>query len=328
MCKYEALSSPYGRFNYNFDNLFTPECSICRGRLAVLAAAGILSACLCMLAGVGMLQSRKPTALLASRHYHKTGLYYKDRGLSGTEKEAIQRSKDLARNVRLEEERNPSLVKRFMSAYAKLEQDAAEVTDHARVDLIEEYNFGFKPWARAHGLKGSRTSQLKVIMTECVKCVSECPAYVKNPIKAGNYEDFSRQAKKECGMCFEGVEGPCPANKDNHGVLHVAHEHATTLHLQDSAPNPVAGTYAVDPYTKATYPRTMGTNQVFLGKAYKASFAKKSTTLKVASNSGTSKLSTNSQPNPVAGTYAVDPYSKASYPRSMGTNQVFLGHAN
>ena len=33
-------------------------------------------------------------------------------------------------------------------------------------------------------------------------------------------------------------------------------------------PNPVQGTYATDPFTKTTYPRTMGTNQVFLGRPY------------------------------------------------------------
>jgi hypothetical protein len=68
-------------------------------------------------------------------------------------------------------------------------------------------------------------------------------------------------------MCYEGVKGPCPANEDNHGVLRVAQRHATSLHSADPGPNPVQGTYSQSPYTKTTYDRSMGTNQVFLGHA-------------------------------------------------------------
>ena len=120
---------------------------------AIVAALGAL-AC------VGTLvvrQAGSSTALQA--------LWYKTKGLTWQEKQAIKKSKALARNVRLEEERNPSLVRRFMNAYHA-----------AGTALEEEYDYQFKPWAYAHGLKGSETSQLKVIMTECVKCVSECPA--------------------------------------------------------------------------------------------------------------------------------------------------------
>jgi hypothetical protein len=280
-----------------------------RGGLAALAAAGVLAACL----GLVTLASRRaaaPTVLMS--------LWYKDgRGLTYSERSAIKKSKQLATNVRLEEQRNPSLVQRFMKAYRS-----------ANLAMTEEYDYQFKPWAVEHGLKGSHTSQLKVIMTECVKCVSECPAYVKNPIKAGSFEEFSHVAQKECGMCYEGVEGPCPANADNHGVLRVADKHdTTTLFKSDKGPNPVQGTYAQSPYTKATYPRSMGTNQVFLGKAYKAGFAKQSATLKVASK-GVTSLHTDPGPNPVQGTYTQSPYTMATYPRSMGTNQAFLGHAN
>ncbi len=38
------------------------------------------------------------------------------------------------------------------------------------------------------------------------------------PIKADSFDDFSHLAKKECGMCYGGVKGPCPANADNRGV--------------------------------------------------------------------------------------------------------------
>jgi hypothetical protein len=216
---------------------------------AALAVAGVLAAAL-VCAGVVVVSQRagRPAALLSTQ-----GLYYSDRGPTWAERDAIKESKALSNQVRLEEERNPSLVKRFMQAYRA-----------AGVALTEEYDYEFKPWAHEHGLKGSRTSQLKVIMTECVKCVSECPAYVKHPIKADSFDDFSHLVKKECGMCYEGVKGPCPANADNHGVLRVAHRHAQSLHAAD--PNPVAGTYAKSPYTKETYPRSMGTNQVFLGK--------------------------------------------------------------
>lgn len=122
--------------------------------------AGI-GATLGALACVGMLavrQAGSPTAL-------GQALWYTTKGVTWQEKEAIKKSKALARNVRLEEERNPSLVRRFMNAYHA-----------AGTALTEEYDYEFKPWAYAHGLKGSQTSQLKVIMTECVKCVSECPA--------------------------------------------------------------------------------------------------------------------------------------------------------
>jgi len=280
---------------------------LARGR-----TAAVLAACLGALACIGMVASRQsgpPTALMS--------LWYKDgRGLTYEEKGAIKKSKALANHVRFEEERNPSLVKRFMKVYHQ-----------AGVAMTEEYDYEFKPWAHAHGLRGSQTSQLKVIMSECVKCVSECPAYEKHPIKAGSFEEFSHVAQKECGMCYEGVKGPCPANEDNHGVLRVAHKQATALHTTDpKAPNPVTGTYATSPYTKATYPRSMGTNQVFLGKAYKAGFAKQSTTLKVA-RKVTSLAHTDTGPNPVTGTYAKLPFTK-SYDRNMGTNQVFLGHAN
>ena len=30
------------------------------------------------------------------------------------------------------------------------------------------------------------------------------------PIKADSFDDFSHLAKKECGMCYEGVKGPRP----------------------------------------------------------------------------------------------------------------------
>ena len=35
-----------------------------------------------------------------------------------------------------------------------------------------------------------------------------------------------------------------------------------------------------------------------------------------------------SDPNPEEGTYALSPFTKQTYPRQMGTNQVFLGHVN
>ena len=85
--------------------------------------------------------------------------------MTNREKEAVRRSKQLAHNVRLEQERNPTLVQRFMNAYA-----------NAKLAMREEYDYKIKPWASSHGLKSSRTSQLKVVMSECVKCVSECPA--------------------------------------------------------------------------------------------------------------------------------------------------------
>jgi len=279
-----------------------------RGR----AAAVVLAACLAALACISMAAVRQagaPTALMS--------LWYKDgRGLTYGERNAIKKSKALANHVRLEEERNPSLVKRFMKVYHQ-----------AGLAMTEEYDYEFKPWAHAHGLKGSHTSQLKVIMSECVKCVSECPAYVKDPIKAGSFEEFSRTAQQECGMCYEGVKGPCPANVDNHGVLRVADRHAYSLHTADpKTPNPVTGTYATSPYTMATYPRSMGTNQVFLGKAYKSAYSRQAATLKVAR--GVTSLHTDTGPNPVKGTYSTSPYTKATYDRNMGTNQVFLGHAN
>ena len=223
-------------------------CACTRGRATALVAAGVLAAALACAAVVVSRRAGTRAALLSSQ-----GLWYTDRGLTWQEKNAIKESKALAQKVRLEEKNNPSLVQRFMNAYRE-----------AGIAMTEEYDYEFKPWAREHGLKGSHTSQLKVIMSECVKCVSECPAYVKHPIEAGSFDEFSRQAKKECGMCYEGVKGPCPANADDHGVLRVAHRHATSLHT--AGPNPVAGTYSQSPYTKQTYPRSMGTNQVFLGQ--------------------------------------------------------------
>ena len=221
--------------------------------MALQLRAGGAALALCAVACAGLLLTERPapTALQA--------LWYKTKGLTWQEKQAIQESKALARNVRLEEERNPSLVRRFMNAYHA-----------AGTALEEEYDYEVKPWAYAHGLKGSQTSQLKVVMTECIKCVSECPAYVKHPIKAADFQAFSHIAQKECGMCYEGVKGPCPANEDNHGVLRVAHRHATSLHAAAQGPNPVQGTYSQSPYTKTTYDRSMGTNQVFLGHANKA----------------------------------------------------------
>jgi len=265
--------------------------------MATVAPRALVALALCAVACAGLLLTARPapTALQA--------LWYKDRGLTWQEKQAIKESKALANNVRLEEERNPSLVRRFMKAYHA-----------AGTALEEEYDYGFKPWAYAHGLKGSQTSQLKVVMTECIKCVSECPAYVKHPIKAADFQEFSHIAQKECGMCYEGVKGPCPANEDNHGVLRVAHQHATSLHAAAQGPNPVQGTYAQSPYTKTTYDRSMGTNQVFLGHANKA----RAMVLHTADTG----------PNPVQGTYAQSPYTKTTYDRSMGTNQVFLGRAN
>ena len=121
--------------------------------------------------------------------------------------------------------------------------------------------------APAHIAALERQQELKVVMSECVDCLSACPGYVQNRSSFDNtssFNEFSRLAQKECGMCYEGVKGPCPANADNHGVLRVAHRHATSLHT--AGPNPVAGTYSQSPYTKQTYPRSMGTNQVFLGQ--------------------------------------------------------------
>ena len=63
-------------------------------------------------------------------------------------------------------------------------------------------------------------------------------------------------------------------------------------------------------------------------QAYKAAFARRSATLKVASRGVTSLHAVDKgQPNPVEGTYAPSPYSKSVWPRTMGTNQVFLGQA-
>jgi len=62
-------------------------------------------------------------------------------------------------------------------------------------------------------------------------------------------------------------------------------------------------------------------------QAYKAAFARRAT-LKVASKGITSlHTADKEQPNPVEGTYATLPYSKSVWPRTMGTNQVFLGQA-
>jgi hypothetical protein len=93
---------------------------------------------------------------------------------------------------------------------------------------------------------------------------------VKHPIKASTFEEFSHVAKQECGMCYEGVKGPCPANIDNHGVLRVAQDGATQLHSMGAMPNPAKGEFAVSPYTKEAYPWSMGTNQVFLRHTNKA----------------------------------------------------------
>jgi len=41
-----------------------------------------------------------------------------------------------------------------------------------------------------------------------------------------------------------------------------------SLHTANPPPNPVQGTYALSPFTKTTYPRSMGTNQVFLGRPF------------------------------------------------------------
>jgi hypothetical protein len=65
----------------------------------------------------------------------------------------------------------------------------------------------------------------------------------------------------------------------------------------------------------------------FHAQAYKAAFAKQSASLKVPRKGVSSLHSVDKAPNPVAGTYATSPYTKSTWPRSMGTNQVFLGQA-
>mmetsp|Transcript_49114 Transcript_49114/g.154178 ORF Transcript_49114/g.154178 Transcript_49114/m.154178 type:complete len:89 (-) Transcript_49114:142-408(-) len=87
------------------------------------------------------------------------------------------------------------------------------------VDMQMVYDYKIRPWEAAHGLKDKHAQQLRVVMTECVDCVSRCPAYKQHPFKADNFEQFQEKAMKRCGNCFEGVKGPCPANRDNHGVL-------------------------------------------------------------------------------------------------------------
>ena len=72
------------------------------------------------------------------------------------------------------------------------------------------------------GLKGEQkpfNQQLAVVMSECISCVQSCPSYKKQPFKADTFDEFEGMAKAQCGSCFNGVKGPCPANKDNHGVL-------------------------------------------------------------------------------------------------------------
>lgn len=61
--------------------------------------------------------------------------------------------------------------------------------------------------------------QLAVVMTECVKCVEGCSAYKEKPFAASDFDEFERLAQAQCSSCFKGVQGPCPANKDNHGVV-------------------------------------------------------------------------------------------------------------
>jgi hypothetical protein len=61
--------------------------------------------------------------------------------------------------------------------------------------------------------------QLAVVMTECVKCVEGCDAYKAEPFQAKDFGEFETMAKAKCQSCFNGVQGPCPANKDNHGVV-------------------------------------------------------------------------------------------------------------
>ena len=222
-------------------------------------AVGAAIACCCLaIAVAGLSASRR-----VDRGALAQVLWYpaRDRGMTARERAAVARSKELARGVRREAERNPSLVQRFMNAY-----------DSARLNMVQEYDYRIKPWAVAHGLKGSprgraaELTQLKVVMSECVKCVSECPAYVKHPIQASTFEDFSRAAKDECGMCFHAVAGPCPANEDNHGVLRVAGRGVTSLH---SAGKPRLMHGHATNMEKAS-PREMGTNIVFLGHAEKA----------------------------------------------------------
>ena len=98
--------------------------------------------------------------------------------------------------------------------------------------------------APAHIAALERQQELKVVMSECVDCLSACPGYVQNRSSFDNtssFNEFSRLAQKECGMCYQGVKGPCPADANNHGVLRAVDNkrgglRATSLH---AAPPPL-----------------------------------------------------------------------------------------
>mmetsp|Transcript_29513 Transcript_29513/g.66808 ORF Transcript_29513/g.66808 Transcript_29513/m.66808 type:complete len:163 (-) Transcript_29513:132-620(-) len=144
--------------------------------------------------------------LLRQSQPQRSALFYNDRGLTYKEKEAIRKSKELARTASGPSE--PSLVDTFMGAWRR-----------GMVDMQMVYDYKIRPWEAAHGLKDKHAQQLRVVMTQCVDCVSGCPAYKLHPFRADNFDQFQKMAMKQCGNCFEGVKGPCPANKDNHGVL-------------------------------------------------------------------------------------------------------------
>ena len=103
--------------------------------------------------------------------------------------------------------------------------------------------------APAHIAALERQQELKVVMSECVDCLSACPGYVQNRSSFDNtssFNEFSRLAQKECGMCYQGVKGPCPADANNHGVLRAVDNKRGGVEGHQPARRPAAAPQRVD----------------------------------------------------------------------------------
>mmetsp|Transcript_5062 Transcript_5062/g.11679 ORF Transcript_5062/g.11679 Transcript_5062/m.11679 type:complete len:197 (-) Transcript_5062:186-776(-) len=184
---------------------------------------GLLCASLALV-GVAMLAmggSSSEVSLLSRGRYYQS-LSYSDRGMTYAEKEAVRKSKQLQHRVLEDRKEEQTLVDKFMGALKSgMSQAEAEWDYSLRPTLNNRILPSMGLEGRGVGLRkmGVKGQQLAVVMTECVNCVQTCPAYVHHPFKADTFDDFQRLAMSECGMCFSGVSGPCPANKDNHGVV-------------------------------------------------------------------------------------------------------------
>ena len=110
----------------------------------------------------------------------------------------MRKSKDLAKAAHKSEDNSPGLVDGFMKAYKKAGIKMESWLDYSVYPTLAMHHF-FKQ--TGHGSLKSQQQMLKaakVVMTECVQCVTECPAYMKQPFKANDFDEFQNMAMGQC----------------------------------------------------------------------------------------------------------------------------------